>query len=732
MDNLRKLEANNMAKKHFPKLHERIQNKYIEMQRKIEKSKSIDMLTSLNENFVYTEPRRYMSTSDIRSDTPENFDNFENENKLLRKTMFIENMQENSAIYQDIYFNEAIVTELSSDIKQNGIFESEDNLSEKVFFSNMSNLSKTSLESLLEIDKESDESLPPPTQISKSLRNKIGSRIIAAKERRNASKEKRKEAREKVEKLIFTNTPDHDIERVFKRNKFATVTIALIEASGFENETTDEKWRFLCCRLRLGTEKRKSKLVKSNTSVVKWQELINITMYDETQLELSVWDREIIIGKTVIDLSLLKVEQTHRMRINLEGEASQIQLFTLLTISGASLNNTIVDLDDYQKLKSKINLKRRKYAWYHLCGKFSDVGWLSVIVYGAKGLSTSDCYCILKLNNERLFTHTEHKTNAPNWMKIFAFTVTDITSILEVIIWDEKKLEEVGKVSIPLLKIKTLSKKWYALKGVNQRERAKGNNPRILLEFDITWNLIKASVRVINPKEINLLQTEEKLDRRVFAKNINRAKAIISWIMNTFNIFKTMFEWESKRANVITLVAWLIFCWFFKIWMLPLLLLVPFALYKPSKNCILDIKKRFQQIPIEDDNNSKHEKEEKNLTLRQKINSLQEMIQTVQNVIGKFASLGESVKNLFNFSVPFLSCLAIFLILIITLVMYFIPLKYMLMTWGIHKFTRKILKPNRIPNNEILDLLSRVPDDETMLSCEEFIIEDLSDEDEQL
>lgn len=33
-----------------------------------------------------------------------------------------------------------------------------------------------------------------------------------------------------------------------------------------------------------------------------------------------------------------------------------------------------------------------------------------------------------------------------------------------------------------------------------------------------------------------------------------------------------------------------------------------------------------------------------------------------------------------------------------------------------HKFTRKMLRPNRVPNNELLDLLSRVPDDETLVS----------------
>lgn len=37
---------------------------------------------------------------------------------------------------------------------------------------------------------------------------------------------------------------------------------------------------------------------------------------------------------------------------------------------------------------------------------------------------------------------------------------------------------------------------------------------------------------------------------------------------------------------------------------------------------------------------------------------------------------------------------------------------------GINKFTRKILRPHTIPNNEVLDLLSRVPDDEILVSEE--------------
>lgn len=67
--------------------------------------------------------------------------------------------------------------------------------------------------------------------------------------------------------------------------------------------------------------------------------------------------------------------------------------------------------------------------------------------------------------------------------------VTDITSILEVTVYDEKKCEEVGKVLIPLLSIKP-DKQWYSLKDNTLKERAKGNNPRILLEVKMIWNLV--------------------------------------------------------------------------------------------------------------------------------------------------------------------------------------------------------------------------------------------------
>lgn len=76
------------------------------------------------------------------------------------------------------------------------------------------------------------------------------------------------------------------------------------------------------------------------------------------------------------------------------------------------------------------------------------------------------------------------------YLKKYFSNITDVTSILEVTVMDDKKSEVVGKISIFLLNICNGEKKWYALKDSSLRERAKGNNPKILLEMNLYWNLV--------------------------------------------------------------------------------------------------------------------------------------------------------------------------------------------------------------------------------------------------
>ena len=91
----------------------------------------------------------------------------------------------------------------------------------------------------------------------------------------------------------------------------------------------------------------------------------------------------------------------------------------------------------------------------------------------------------------------------------------------------------------------------------------------------------------------------------------------------------------------------------------------------------------------------------------------------VQNALGYAAHFCEAVKNTFNFSVPFLSWLAIIILTIVSIFLFFIPCRVIIMLWGINKFSRQLIMPNTEPNNELLDFLSRVPNDEMLKDSRE-------------
>ena len=112
--------------------------------------------------------------------------------------------------------------------------------------------------------------------------------------------------------------------------------------------------------------------------------------------------------------------------------------------------------------------------------------------------------------------------------------------------------------------------------------------------------------------------------------------------------------------------------------------------------------------------------------MKEKLQAVQDVTALVQNALGYVAHLAEGVKNTFNFSVPFLSYLAIVVLLAIGVVLYYINLRYLLIIWGINKFSKKLIRPNYVPNNELLDFLSRVPDDEELIDYREMKLENES------
>ncbi|XP_043520907.1 multiple C2 and transmembrane domain-containing protein isoform X4 [Frieseomelitta varia] len=537
-----------------------------------------------------------------------------------------------------------------------------------------------------------------------------------------------------------------DVNRRLKSQIWSSVvTIVLVEAKNLLpmdiDGLSDPYVKF-----RLGTEKYKSKVVHKTLNPV-WLEQFDLHLYEDPylgqELEVTVWDRDKshqddLMGRTVIDLATLERETTHRLWRDLEDGSGNI--FLLLTISGTTASETISDLAAHEETPREREQLYQRYALANSLQRARDVGHLTVKVFRAQGLAAadlggkSDPFCVLELVNARLQTQTEYKTLAPCWQKIFTFNVKDINSVLEVTVYDEDrdhKVEFLGKVAIPLLRIRNGEKRWYALKDKKLRGRAKGNSPQILLEMTVVWNVIRACIRTLNPKETKYMEPEIKFKRQVFLRNVLRLKAIIVIVIDIGKYVQSCWEWESKMRSIIALIIFVLGCYYFEPYMFPaaaLLILLKYYLVAMitgtplshhSSSHFHDEGDEGPATPGDDDDDDDDKDKEEKKSLKERLQAIQEVTQTVQNSIGYIASLCERVKNLFNFTVPYLSYLAVILTILGAAVLYFIPLRYLILVWGVNKFFRKIIRPHSVPNNELLDLISRVPDDEELLNYRE-------------
>ena len=75
------------------------------------------------------------------------------------------------------------------------------------------------------------------------------------------------------------------------------------------------------------------------------------------------------------------------------------------------------------------------------------------------------------------------------------------------------------------------------------------------------------------------------------------------------------------------------------------------------------------------------------------------------------------VFSLFNYTVPWLSVLLIVILGLVSIILYYIPLRYLILAFVINKFTKRFRKPKGyIDNNEIADFMSRLPSDPELVS----------------
>ncbi|KAJ2946384.1 hypothetical protein O0L34_g12422 [Tuta absoluta] len=523
----------------------------------------------------------------------------------------------------------------------------------------------------------------------------------------------------KLQKYVNKHRKFEVVRRPWK----SLVNVVLVDAKDLPDSPAGGS-NGLYCKFKLGAETHKSKQVSKSKSA--WRERFNLHLYDDNNLEITVWHKgkqKNFMGRCTIDLSQLEKEKTHELWPELECGYGSIHLLVTLSATARTVH---VDNVPTTNEKQHNVCTEEDYSWYRLDNGWDEVGHLSVTVHGARGLSAlglsgkADAYCVLELDNSRVQTHTVRCSSEPNWNKTYDFPVNDITSTLDITVYDESiitsmKGETLGKISIPLLRINNDEKRWYALKDRSKKGSARGNCPRILLEMAVVWNPIKASVRVLTPKETKYTQKPPKFDIPLIYGNLKFIKEVFSAIRSGNEYVKRVFEWDNREKNTVGLVLWLTFWYFFRLWMLPLVLLMPFlynwSQYRSCNNTAVVL---YNTCTDDDSFEEDTEVHKDPKTIKTRIYGLQDLTFTIKNSIDYICSLLERIKNLTTFTMPYLSYLAMLVLVGASVVLYFIPVNYLFMALGLYKYTRKLLNPDRVPNNDLLDFISRLPDNEIL------------------
>ncbi|XDV18731.1 hypothetical protein PO909_024368 [Leuciscus waleckii] len=493
-------------------------------------------------------------------------------------------------------------------------------------------------------------------------------------------------------------------------------TITLVEGRNLPLDGHGEVF----VRFKLGDQKYKSKsqIKKVNTL---WREKFDFNQFPNGSsiLEIEVVGKEgrkneECYGQCEINLSELPLNQSTLFTSELDS-GKLVFLVCPTPCSGVSITDLVAPPLEEPHERDNMLVK---YSFKNSLKDIGDVGFLQVKVIKATDLMAadlngkSDPFCVLELGNNRLQTHTIYKTLNPEWNKVFTFPVKDIHEVLEVTVFDEdgdKAPDFLGKVVLPLLSIRNSQQVACPLRKENLGGLSKGT---IVLELEVIYNSVKASIRTFTPREQKFLEDNVKFSKKVLSRNVVRVRNLYRAVCLVHQFIKSCFQWESVQRSIIAFMIFVLTVWYWDFYMLPMFMVL-LIIWNYLQIASERVNRDLDTIELNEEEDE-DEKESERKGLMEKIHMVQEIVITVQNLLEEIACFGERIKNTFNWSVPFLSNLAFVVLVMATVITYFIPVRYIILLWGIHKFTKKLRNPYAIENNEVMDFLSRVPSDVQM------------------
>lgn len=362
----------------------------------------------------------------------------------------------------------------------------------------------------------------------------------------------------------------------------------------------------------------------------------------------------------------------------------------------------------------------------HVEGDRTKKAVLDVEVKAARTLrrvGRSEPFVVLQLGNSRLRTHTL-KTTAASWDKSFSFEVGDVFDSLEVSVHDDLRKDTLGRCVIPLQKIDNGLDEWFVLKDNTLLKRTGGE---LQLKLTLTYSMVTAAKQLVSRRQQRYISDAESFKLSLMKLHVARVKNIILFVIGCGEAVDGLFAWKfGPGPTIASMLLFLLLCLYGDWFVLPLLLLAP-MLYFLLLSSHVKLRMNFDErqfdmfadgpdVDDDDDDVDSDKEEVEKKSVYEKWNEVSRLATIAQNGLDSFASFFERVKNLLLWTTPLISGMVCAALLAGSIVLYLIPLRYILLLVGMKKFVKKGLQHyGRLKRgqstNEVVELVSRLPSD---------------------
>ncbi|KAL5271451.1 hypothetical protein ACHWQZ_G001920 [Mnemiopsis leidyi] len=478
-------------------------------------------------------------------------------------------------------------------------------------------------------------------------------------------------------------------------------------------------------RLQLGDQQHETKVIPSTLNP-KWRESFEFRYLNisGTTIQASLWDSEVglsdnIIGDTEIDISQIAPNKPFKFIFGLEHSNTKINLL-IKVLKFAELGAAELQLQK-EINEAEVRILSDQYALSNTAKDIANVGYLIVKLIRAtnlpsKKIGSMDPYVVMEVENCRSVSPVRENCLEPEWNLTYRFPINDYHSVLYLSLLDEEDLvndDVLGRIAIPMFNCKGLKK--YILKDAKLTGVGKGE---LIIETAFFYNPIRAAVRTFSPKEEIILKDPAKFDISLLQRDVKRITAQLEMIQDLGEGLDQIIRWRSKPLSLVSMIIFVLVTYYIELWMVPLalglVLLYSFVYMKFGRgqwetyvhnNAMNPYYLRSGRGEGDADVN------EADMSLPERLEYMYNLAATGQQSLDFIASIAEKMKNIGQWKNPFGSALLAVLSIAAALALYFIPVRYVVIAWGINKFRKFGMDPNLIDNMEVEDFLSRIPSD---------------------